>query len=265
MKRFVLVGCGQRGCDMFAKPITADFKGEAQLCGVFDKNHLRAKVVSEKCGGVPVFDDFEAMIKQTKPDTVIVATVDATHHIYEIRAMEMGCDVISEKPMTTDVEKCRDILEAEKRTGKHVTVTFNCRFMPVFKKIKELMVQKTVGDIHSVHLEWLLDTTHGADYFRRWHKRLENSGGLLIHKATHHFDVVNWCIDDTPKVVSAFGDLCFYGPKRRERGERCLTCAYKKPASFISILKPNITRRNFILIMSLLTDIFAIAAFFRTT
>lgn len=221
-----------RGYNMFVKPLCNDFKGLAELCGVFDINGLRAKLASEKCGGVKIYEDFETMLLETKPDAVIIATIDCEHHYYAIKAMEMGYDVITEKPMTIDVEKCKAILDAEKRTGKRVIVTFNCRFMPVFSKIKELMVQKTLGEVHSVHLEWLLDTVHGASYFHRWHKHMEKSGGLLVHKATHHFDIVNWFLDDTPKSVSAFGALNFYGPTRAERGERCLTCAYGKTCEF---------------------------------
>lgn len=68
--------------------------------------------------------------------------------------------------------------------------------MPFVTRIKELIHEGCVGDILSVHFEWMLDTEHGADYFRRWHRKKENSGGLLVHKATHHFDMVNWLIDD---------------------------------------------------------------------
>ena len=48
-----------------------------------------------------------------------------------------------------------------------------------------------IGNVVSVDFHWLLDTRHGADYFRRWHRNKRNSGGLLVHKATHHFDLVN--------------------------------------------------------------------------
>jgi predicted dehydrogenase len=67
----------------------------------------------------------------------------------------------------------------------------------------------------------VLDTRHGADYFRRWHRDKANSGGLLVHKATHHFDLVNWLIDSVPEEVFAFGDLKFYGREAAEsRGEK---------------------------------------------
>jgi len=68
--------------------------------------------------------------------------------------------------------------------------------------------------------EWLLDTRHGADYFRRWHRNKNNSGGLMVHKATHHFDLVNWWIDSHPVEVSAMGDLDFYGRENAEERVR---------------------------------------------
>jgi predicted dehydrogenase len=78
-----------------------------------------------------------------------------------------------------------------------------------------------VGRPLLVDFSWLLDTSHGADYFRRWHREKENSGGLLVHKATHHFDLVNWWIDAIPKSVFALGDLHFYGrANAAARGEQ---------------------------------------------
>ena len=126
------------------------------------------------------------MMKECAPDTVIVTTMDRYHHEYIIKALEYGCDAISEKPMTIDEEKCNAILAKEKETGKKVIITFNFRFMPNMIRVKELINEGAVGKILSVNFEYLLDTSHGADYFRRWHRRKENSGGLLIHKASHH-------------------------------------------------------------------------------
>jgi predicted dehydrogenase len=64
-----------------------------------------------------------------------------------------------------------------------------------------------------VHFEWLLDVRHGADYFRRWHRDKANSGGLLVHKASHHFDLINWWLDARPVSVFAQTRLFFYGPE----------------------------------------------------
>lgn len=218
---------------MFARPLVTELKDYAELVGICDINPHRAQLMSEGCGGgIPVFTDFDEMISNCKPDAVIVTTIDSFHHEFIIRALEAGCDAISEKPMTTDAEKCKEILETEQRTGKKVAVTFNCRYIPYVVHIKELLARGTIGKIYSVHMEWFLDRKHGADYFRRWHRQMENSGGLLVHKSTHHFDMVNWWLDDEPQSLFAYGDLRHYGPNRKERGERCLTCSYQNSCEF---------------------------------
>lgn len=139
---------------------------------------------------IPVFTNYNEMIRQTRPDISIITTMDSSHHEYIVRSLDAGVDVICEKPMTIDAEKTRAILEAEKRNNRKIIVTFNCRFMPGRKRVKELLDGGAVGRVLSANFEWLLDQRHGADCFRRWHKFLKNSGGLLITKATHHFDFV---------------------------------------------------------------------------
>lgn len=62
----------------------------------------------------------------------------------------------------------------------------------------------------------MLNTSHGADYFRRWHRDKRNSGGLLVHKSTHHFDLVNFWLQSRPETVYATGDLAFYGRENAE-------------------------------------------------
>ncbi|GIP31847.1 Gfo/Idh/MocA family protein [Paenibacillus sp. J2TS4] len=245
MKKYVIVGAGVRALHMFARPITTEFQDVAQLAAICDVNIRRAEQMSRECGNAPVYTDFDQMITEIQPDAVIITTPDHLHHEYIIRALEAGCDAISEKPMTTDAEKCRSILEAEQRTGKKVIVTFNCRFMPYVVRIKELLREGVIGDIQSVHLEWFLDRDHGADYFRRWHRRMEKSGGLLVHKSTHHFDMVNWWLEDEPDLVFAHGATRVYGPTREERGRRCLTCDYKSTCEFYFDVTANDFNKSF--------------------
>ncbi|MBQ3602841.1 MAG: Gfo/Idh/MocA family oxidoreductase [Clostridia bacterium] len=233
MKKFVQVGCGIRGIEGYAEPILKDFSEHIEMCGVYDINPKRAALVSHYGGkDVPVFDDFDEMLSSVKPDTVIVTTKDSMHDFYVIKALKAGCDVIVEKPMTTTFEKANAIKAAEKESGKTVTVVFNLRYLPFFARVKELIKSGVIGDVLSVHYEWLLDTQHGADYFRRWHRKRENSGSLLVHKSTHHFDLVNWFLEDDPIAVNAFGSRKYYGPTREKRSQRCLTCPYKKECEF---------------------------------
>jgi predicted dehydrogenase len=107
-----------------------------------------------------------------------------------------------------------------------VTVCFNYRYANRNSKVKELLSTGAIGEVTSVHFEWLLDTRHGADYFRRWHRNKSNSGGLMVHKASHHFDLVNWWLGSRPETVFGFGRLAFYGRANAEA--RGLTQFYER-------------------------------------
>ncbi|MDF2678654.1 MAG: dehydrogenase, partial [Bacillota bacterium] len=199
MKKYAQVGIGGRA-RFFYEAIVNEFKETSKLVGFCDINQTRMnyanKVLQEKYGveAIPTYgvDQFDDMIKNEKPDIVIVTSIDRTHHKYIIRAMELGCDVITEKPMTVDEVKAQAIVDAVKRTGRKLRVSFNYRYAPHNTKIRELIMDGVIGDVLSVNFEWLLNTKHGADYFRRWHRDKRNSGGLLVHKSTHHFDLVNF-------------------------------------------------------------------------
>jgi predicted dehydrogenase len=241
-KSYVFVGASQRGLYMFMLPMKEKYSDYCELKGVYDINPGRAKTVADKIG-ITVFDNFDQMVIITKPDIVLVTTVDAFHSDYIIRALELGCDVITEKPLTIDAEKCWDIMEAEQRTGRQVTVTFNYRYAPFMTKIKQLTDEGTIGDVFSIHFEWLLDRNmdvlaHGTSYFRRWNSRMKNSGGLLVHKSTHHFDLVNWWIGQEPEQVSAFAKLNLYGMPGSQKyvngihGENCRKCRHTKECGF---------------------------------
>ena len=240
MKKYAIVGCGNRGIYAYAKPLVNNYAEVATLVGACDLNRKRAEALCEICDkDVPIFEDFDEMLRTVCPDVVIVTTIDATHHLYAIRAMEAGCDVICEKPMTTTPEAALAIRETSERTGRSVRVTFNLRFNPQLLRLKEVVKSGIIGEVYSVHFQWMLDTTHGADYFRRWHRERRNSGSLLVHKSTHHFDLVNWFLDDEPEVVSAFGTRRTYGKGREERGERCLSCPYSKSCKYYYDIEKN--------------------------
>jgi len=243
-RRFAIVGTGVRSA-MYREALTKTYKDYAQLVGVCDKNPGRLALVQRQCEEVgaaapPAYapNDFEKMLHETKPEAVIVTTMCSTHSEYIVRAMEAGFDVITEKPLTTSADKCQQIIDARKKTGRKIRVTFNYRYSPPRTQVKDLLMSGTIGDILSVDFHWMLDTHHGADYFRRWHRHKENSGGLMVHKATHHFDLVNWWLGAVPVQVVATGKREFYTPTMARRmglsrpHDRCLTCTEKGACTF---------------------------------
>ncbi len=190
--KVALVGTGIRGSTMWGKTVNDEYGDVVEFTGLCDINTKRMAFSKQYIGVTcPTFTDFDEMVTKTKPDAVMITTTDCFHAKYACRAMELGCDVICEKPMATDEKMCQDIIDTEKRTGQKVTVTFNARYGAPTVRVKEILNTGEIGQITSVDFNWYLDTSHGASYFRRWHAFKQFSGSLLVHKATHHFDMMN--------------------------------------------------------------------------
>lgn len=217
-KRYALVGAGGRA-GMYIDAVAGRFHEAAVLVGLCDLSQTRMDWYNERLAEqydlppAPTYhaEQFDQMVAETRPDVVIVTSMDSTHHLFITRAMELGCDAISEKPMTIDAAKARAIFDTIAKTGRQLRVTFNYRYAPIVTAVREQIMAGKVGRPLHVNFQWVLDTFHGADYFRRWHREKDKSGGLLVHKATHHFDLINWWLQSYPKEVFAFGDLLFYG------------------------------------------------------
>lgn len=238
--RIALVGAGSRA-EMYVQAIMGPHSDTAELVAIGDVNpgrtayytalatrlaEQRTSSNAQASPAVPeAFDPsgLTAYIHANAIDRVIITTPDFTHADYIVESLRAGADVVVEKPLTIDVDGCRRITAAIAETGRNVVVTFNYRYSPRNSALKEVIQSGVIGKVTSVDFSWVLDTVHGADYFRRWHREKENSGGLLIHKASHHFDLVNWWIDDVPARVYASGGLRFYGADNaatRGLGER---------------------------------------------
>lgn len=234
-KRYAQIGLGGRST-MYLNGVFSEYADTSEMVGISDINEGRLNLAMNRANesgfdvpGYPAHQ-FDKMIQETRPDIVIVTTKDSFHDKYIIRAMRLGCDVITEKPMTTDEMKCQHIIDAQRETGKKCRVTFNYRYSPPRTQMKAILMSGVIGEILSVDFHWLLNIHHGADYFRRWHRNKVNSGGLMVHKATHHFDLINWWLSTVPESVFAQGQRRFYTPRTADRygltqrTERCLTC-----------------------------------------
>lgn len=238
--KVALVGTGVRGCSTWGKTLIDNYSDVLEMVGLCDINPKRMEYAKTYMGAKsPTFIDFEQMIRETHPDTVIVTTTDCFHAKYICLAMKLGCHVITEKPLATDEKLCQDIIDTKKRTGKKLIITFNYRYNPEAVKIKEILMSREIGDITSVDFNYYLDIYHGASYFRRWHGLKQFSGSLLVHKATHHFDLMNWWLSAEPVEVNAYGELRKYGYNSPLRGDRCMTCPNKNSCEFFWDITKN--------------------------
>ena len=232
-RRYAIVGTGHRATGMWGKDLAQKYSDNVQFVGLCDKNPKRVEAGRQLIGAdCPTFTNFDEMCQTAKPDLLMVTTVDATHVEFITRALAKGIDVITEKPMVTDEKQCQAVLDAEKRHNRKITVAFNYRYAPKHQKIKEILQSGEIGEVTSVDFSWHLDTAHGADYFRRWHGFKAKSGSLWVHKATHHFDLINWWLAADPVEVAAYGDLNVYGKNNPFRFTNCRPCPHKAKCPF---------------------------------
>jgi predicted dehydrogenase len=231
--RVALVGTGSRGTGMWGKKVIDGYSDMVEYVGLCDINPGRLEASKKYMGATcKTYTDFETMMQECKPDVLLVNTMDSTHDRFIVRGLELGCNVLTEKPMTTDEIKCQAILDAQRKSGKEVIVTFNYRYSPHRAKIWELINSGEIGEITSVDFHWYLDTSHGADYFRRWHRRREFGGSLWVHKASHHFDLLGWWLNSEPEEVFAYGALEFYGKNGKQRAVNCRNCPHTSSCNF---------------------------------
>lgn len=232
-KKLALIGSGDRGMGMYARPITNTYTKTAKLVALVDVNPKRAQYCASKLPyPVPVFTDMTEMIKATKPDGIIVTTPDAIHAQYVIAGLKAGLRVFTEKALCTTAAQCREIVKTARQTGGTVYTTHNARYGAACTTVRELIKSGVLGEIRWMQLDETLDKNHGGDYFRRWHRHKAMSGGLQIHKASHHFDLLNWWSFSKPIRVMAQGGLRFYGKNNPFHGKRCRGCKYAPKCSF---------------------------------
>ncbi|GAF13497.1 LOW QUALITY PROTEIN: oxidoreductase [Bacillus sp. JCM 19045] len=242
MNKIVICGLSNRALKMFIEPILKRFPNKNKIVALLDFDSRRYDQCLDmypELANVPFYlpNQFTQMVKEAGITKVIVTSRDDTHVDYILQALALDLDVISEKPMVTTAEDACRVLEAEQNSKGRVTVAFNYRYSPHHLKIKELIQSGAIGRVTSVDLNWYVDTYHGSSYFKRWNRNRAFSGGLSIHKSTHHFDLVNWWVDQLPETVFAFGDLHYYGsaselnPSMKD-GRHCGTCTEQQDCSY---------------------------------
>jgi predicted dehydrogenase len=215
---------------MYVGAIVGTYRDSAELVAICEPNPVRAELhartvtaAGEPAPRIGGPDELETLIREEKVDRVIICARDDLHAELIVRSLEAGADVVVEKPLTIDAPSATRIEEAVARTGRQVVLTFNYRYSPRNSALRQVLQDGEIGEITSIDFSWMLDTNHGADYFRRWHREKKNSGGLLVHKSSHHFDLVNWWLRSQPRRVFASGGLRFYGAANaaaRGLGER---------------------------------------------
>ncbi len=234
MKNIALVGASMR-IRAFVRALKEQYADRWQVVAVMDTDSGKMRGFNESVGlELAYYHDFDKMCNEVNPDLLLISTIDCSHRDYLVRALEHGVACICEKPLCVDAEQCRDILDARrKHPDVFAATSHNARYHVAARAVKKLLDEGAIGRVNSAGYTEMLGLDHGVSYFRRWNRLKKNSGGLAIHKASHHFDKLNWWLNSRAAEVSAIGGLRCYGSKASPfRGVNCRSCPHTAQCRF---------------------------------
>lgn len=222
--RIGIVGTGQR-CMYFFAPYIKAHPHRAQLVALADHDPARLHgAIAELGGTIRPYNSIEALLHDQHVDAVIITTPDATHRQILDNALDAGRHVLCEKPMATTIEDALHMARRALAAPQLVQIGFTLRSAPFFVQLQEIVRSNAIGTLRQISAVEVLEYYHGASFFRRWHRFCAQSGGLLVHKASHILDIINWLVDSVPDYVSAQGGTNSFVPNANAASS-CHACA----------------------------------------
>jgi predicted dehydrogenase len=171
------------------------------------------------------FTTWEQVFARPKfADAIIITTPDDLHYGPCMKALELGYDVLLEKPISPSEKECRDILALSKKTGRIVAVCHVLRYAPYFIKLREIIQSGQLGEVVSIqHLEPIEHIHMSHSYVRgNWHNSKATTP-IILAKSCHDLDIIRWLLGKACNSIQAFGQLNWFTGKNAPAGstERC--------------------------------------------
>lgn len=242
----VVLGAGNRGCAYSA--YAKDHPDELRIVAVAEPRADRRALLAEELN-VPEenrFASWQELLSQPKmADCAFVCTLDDDHTAPAIRAMELGYDLLLEKPMSNDESECRRIAQTADRTGRALAVCHVLRYTPFYMTLKALIDQGRIGEVTAINQIENVGYWHQAHSFVRgnWRNTAETSP-MILQKSCHDMDIILWLMGRDCKRVQSFGSLRHFTPENAPQGapERCLDgcpqaerCPYYAPRLYMDM------------------------------
>jgi len=244
----ITCGAGSRG-NVYGD-YAANFPEQIDIIGVAEPIAIRNERYAKKhnIADENRFVTWEDVFKRPKfADAIIITMPDNLHYEPCMKAMEMGYDVLLEKPMAQTAQQCRDILAMTRKTGKIVAVCHVLRYSPYFIKMKQLIDEGAIGEVISIQHMEPIDHIHMSHSYVRgnWHNSKETTP-IILAKSCHDLDIMRWMIGKKSLRIAAMGDLKWFRKENAPAGctDRCMNgCAVESvcPYSAMKIYYRNRT------------------------
>ena len=235
--KVILIGAGNRGG--VYTDVMSDLPEQFQVVAVAEPRDSRRERIQQK-HNLPddmCFTDYKPLLALGKiADIALIATMDRDHFEPAMMAIDLGYDLMLEKPITPTPEECIALTENAKKHGVRVVICTVLRYTPLFIKLKEIIDSGRIGKVMSINHEECVEFVHQSHSFVRgnWGNS-ERSSVMLLQKSCHDMDILQWLIGKKCKKVQSFGSLSYFTAENAPEGapERCIegcpvgdTCIY---------------------------------------
>jgi len=213
--RWGLIGTGRR-CWQHIKVIGRSPESEV-IVAICDIQPARMDA-AEKLIATPLtrYDKYQDLLARADLDVILVATPNYCHSEEVIAALGKGYDVLTEKPMAITCAECNAMIDAAKASGKILQVGLQLRYSPFYGKVHSLLKDGIIGNLKYVWFnefrgDWAKQSSDPEiDRKINWRFFNKLSGGTLVEKSCHYFDLFRWFIDSEPVRVVAMGGINVY-------------------------------------------------------
>lgn len=243
--KVALAGLGSRGKDTYAHAAEA-YPDKMEITAIADINPRKVQMVAERYG-IPkgyCYSSAEEMLKEPRlADVMFITTQDRQHVEQAIAALRKGYHLLLEKPISPDLDECREIVKVAKECGRKVVVCHVLRYTPVYRKVKEILDSGVLGDIVNINASENVGWYHMAHSFVRGNWRnSEESSPMILQKCCHDMDLYLWLAGKKCKSLSSFGSTYLFKKENAPEGctARCLdgcrvkeSCPYDAEAIYL--------------------------------
>lgn len=221
----MIIGAGGRG-RTYAR-YAEKFPQSMKVVGVADLNPNRRKAMAKK-HNIPAENQFghfnDALSKAKLADAVVIATPDNLHYEPCMKALELGYDVLLEKPVAPTERECRAILKQAHKYNRIVAVCHVLRYAPYFVALKQVLESGAIGDIVNIqHFEPIRYAHMAHSYVRGNWPLSTKTTPIILAKSCHDLDILRWLIGKPCETIAAEGSLHLFRPENAPKGapERC--------------------------------------------
>jgi len=221
----ITLGAGNRG-NVYGN-YAVEYPKELNIIGVAEPIEIRRQRYMEKhqISKERTFNTWEDVFKQPKfADAILITTPDDLHYGPCMKALEMGYDVLLEKPISPSEQECRDILALARETGRIVAVCHVLRYAPYFVKLREMIQSGMLGEVQSMqHFEPINHIHMSHSYVRgNWHNS-KATAPIILAKSCHDLDIIKWMLGKSCTHIQAFGSLGWFRKEKAPEGStaRC--------------------------------------------